>query len=137
MFPFFLLFSFSKPNQGFRIYPNPKARPWKFREQMVAMEVQIGPPPMVAMIVRAFTTVAQSLCCSLNGGIWIGGVADLGLLFFWVVVFSFPVCFLLRSGVLGCCLQGNRVSQAQVLRAKSSFLNSRCQFSKQFGNVAN
>ena len=33
MFLFFLLFSFSRPNQEFKKYPNPKAWPWKFRKQ--------------------------------------------------------------------------------------------------------
>ena len=33
MFLLFLLFSLSKPNQGFKKYPNPKAQPWKFKEQ--------------------------------------------------------------------------------------------------------
>ena len=53
--------------------------------------------------------------------------------FFFTLFFTLFLCYCLHLRHE----QGNRVSQAQVLRAKSSFLYSRCQFPKQFGNVAN
>ena len=53
--------------------------------------------------------------------------------FFFTLFFTLLLCYCLHLRHE----QGNRVSQAQVLRAKLSFLDSSRQFPKQFENVAN
>ena len=100
MFLFILLFSFSRPNQEFKKYPNPKAWPWKFRKQRLrsnhyrwwqwlseekprrlghgssesrgnGSSVWVDFPRLEPLPPLPETFAAWSLHHNLNGGIWV------------------------------------------------------------------
>ena len=115
MFLFFLLFSFSRPNQGFRKYPNPKAWPWNI----------------------IFATVAYNLCCpeplpQSQPRVWVreiwvcGGCRSgfvVALLFLGWLLLAYQVSLVITTNNPNSCLATQSLSAYPTLPKHLFFLS--------------